>query len=685
MDIPALPLAFHGRDEVVALITALLVREQPSRIPILGPGGMGKTAVATVALHDPAVVQKYGRHILFISCESIQTEDGILAALAVSLQFTTSGGPAARQAVHERLKAMGCVLLVIDNLETALQSTDSDRVEQLIARLSDLPHLSIVITMRGNLPPDGVMWDRVDPLGKLSPSAARQIWMAIAGKEDDKLEELLAHLDGLPLAIRLMALQSKAVKNFTPRLLLAKYEKETTRILKTTGSGRLKSVDVSIRVSLESETMQDEPYAKGLLGVLSMLPDGAHEDALAEMAPSLEESLTNATSVLLRVGLAYEERNRIRVLSPVRDFVLRQAPPSEQCAEDLRLYVIQFAEDQLNLRLGWTMENVEAGIAEFGNISSVLLQAWRNGSMAHQHTRLLEATSYVGQFSYLTSYGDALPILRMARLSLSTGSLLGVAQCARIMGEILRIQGQYDAAATAERDAKVLFENAGDRHGVALCTRTLGDILLIQTRYDEAATTLREAKVAFAAVGDQHREAQCSQSLGDLLRMRGRYDEAALVLRETQASFAHIGDRLGMAQCLRSLGEVRMMQARYDEATALIQEAKVVCTDIGHRSGVAQCAQRVGVILRDQQRYPESVSSSKEALSIFRSIGHRDGAARCNESLGKAYREQGQTEYARAAFLEAKQAYDELGLRSDSEDCVQALAELGAGDDMARE
>jgi ATP-dependent Clp protease ATP-binding subunit ClpA len=43
---PLKPGVFQGRDEIIEEITHLLMKEETSRICILGPGGMGKTSVS---------------------------------------------------------------------------------------------------------------------------------------------------------------------------------------------------------------------------------------------------------------------------------------------------------------------------------------------------------------------------------------------------------------------------------------------------------------------------------------------------------------------------------------------------------------------------------------------------------------------------------------------------------------
>jgi Cdc6-like AAA superfamily ATPase len=45
-ELPPKPEIFHGRDALVEEIAELLVKEENSRVCILGPGGTGKTSVS---------------------------------------------------------------------------------------------------------------------------------------------------------------------------------------------------------------------------------------------------------------------------------------------------------------------------------------------------------------------------------------------------------------------------------------------------------------------------------------------------------------------------------------------------------------------------------------------------------------------------------------------------------------
>ena len=68
---------FHGRDGFVDDAVRLLVGRDTARLAIMGPGGMGKTAVATAILHNAQLVAHYGNGRMFLLCEALVDADAV--------------------------------------------------------------------------------------------------------------------------------------------------------------------------------------------------------------------------------------------------------------------------------------------------------------------------------------------------------------------------------------------------------------------------------------------------------------------------------------------------------------------------------------------------------------------------------------------------------------------------------
>lgn len=122
--LPPRPQIFHGRDTELATIVSTLV--QPSafpRITILGPGGIGKTALVSAALHHSEVEARFA-HRYFVSCESASGSADVVLALAAQLGVSAQSGQALKEVLQRLSSTVEPTLLVLDNLESAWEAPE---------------------------------------------------------------------------------------------------------------------------------------------------------------------------------------------------------------------------------------------------------------------------------------------------------------------------------------------------------------------------------------------------------------------------------------------------------------------------------------------------------------------------------------------------------------------------------
>jgi DNA replication protein DnaC len=140
--LPPSPQIFYGRECELQKVVSILIQDS-AHIAILGPGGMGKTSLATVALHDNAVVGKYP-HRYFVPCHSTPTCLELVSAVADHVGVE-KGVNLSEKVVHHFMHAPAS-LLVLDNLETPWEgSTSQSEVEEFLSLLTDVPHLGLMV------------------------------------------------------------------------------------------------------------------------------------------------------------------------------------------------------------------------------------------------------------------------------------------------------------------------------------------------------------------------------------------------------------------------------------------------------------------------------------------------------------------------------------------------------------
>ncbi|EJU02744.1 hypothetical protein DACRYDRAFT_115737 [Dacryopinax primogenitus] len=665
-DLPPLPSNFHGRGALLSLLLTLL--QSKAHIPLLGPGGIGKTSLASALLNDPSIRARFGENRFFISCEGLVTAEGVLNALAAAVGLRPQADP--RRALFAALETTSCALLVLDNLETAWEA-ERVQVEALLGKLAQHPKVSLVITMRGALRPGGVSWaEGCEPLAPVSLAAAREIWIGIAGPDGDPKarDDLLLRLDGLPLAITLLAHQGQLL---SPSELLDAYESEKTALVET-GRERLTSLEVSIRLSLSTPSVAQNPEARKLLSLLALLPDGAPVAALRLMVPSMLNSRKNAL-VLLAVALLIRNNDRIRCLTPIRDFMLDHYPPDPSSFQELRTYFTNMTASvhQINDNPKETIGRLSP---DFGNINSVLMYSWTLAADKPIMTILLTSTLQLAQFSYLATFGDCTSLLTGARSALqSIHSDLGIALCTQRRGKILTVRSRWLDGMTNFEEARKLFELVGDRMRTAECMQSIGGALYMLSRYDEGIDILNKAKAEFEALGVRYGAAQCMHTLGDTFHMLDRYDDALSTLRAAKAEFEAIGERRFAAYCARSIAEVLVITSDNKEAISMLEEAQTQFKALGDRSGAAHCLVSLGNVQSIENKTDDALKNLEMARNQFTAIGDEFGKAQCALNIGNVLLDSDRYEDALSNLYEAKAEFERLGGRTGMAQCTQCI------------
>ncbi|KAJ7458627.1 hypothetical protein FB451DRAFT_1372295 [Mycena latifolia] len=332
--LPAKPKIFYGRELELADILSTLA-EKSARIAILGAGGMGKTSLAKAVIHSEIAVAYCSR--LFIVADSVHSSIE-LAALIGSHVGLKPGKDLRKPVVQYFSKGTSCIL-VLDNLETSWEPPDSRAgIEEFLSLLTDIPHLVLIVTMRGAERPGKVRWSHplLPPLKPLTHDAARQTFLDIADDPHDveDINKLLLLTDNMPLAVDLIA--HLADYEGCPSVL-ARWDKERTGLL-SDGFDKQSNLDMSITLSLSSSRMILIPGAKDLLSLLSILPDGLSDTELLQSEIPIHEVLT-CKATLLRTSLAYRDDNRLKTLVPIREYMAHMYPPSASLVQPLRKYL----------------------------------------------------------------------------------------------------------------------------------------------------------------------------------------------------------------------------------------------------------------------------------------------------------------------------------------------------------
>ncbi|KAG8980114.1 hypothetical protein FRB94_011052 [Tulasnella sp. JGI-2019a] len=674
--IPSQPSRLLGGEGELNNVVGRITSTESSRLAILGPGGIGKTALLLAVREHTDVEQKFGDFRFFVPCEQATSITLLVELIAKSLHIENSSGDRMED-IRTRLRSSSYpTLLLLDSFETPWDIPEGHtRVEEILCSLALFPHVTILLTMRSNAPPStNVPWSLpwIEPLPVLQKEAARDLYISIdpSAATDDSLDTLLSELSYMHLPITLMAGLGRTGE--APGALLQVWEDKTMGPDLLYSTDQTKCFNQSIRQSIESNLMRSVPEALTLLSAIAMLPTGADINLLPKLVPSIRDmALAQATLREAALTSADSDAPTLQLPLPIRAYVLKHYPLTSDLKGALyEVYAGLIANHGSQLGDVGFPNDVHALSVEEANLEALLPDAVRTGSGA-----VIDAAITFCWYQYYTR--PRLEVIRsVVQACQQTRNLKPWARSAYCCGSLMESLGQFKQAWASYTEAGRVFDDLGDRLGAVQCLKARGRTHWMQDRFNEAHAVYIEAVLAYKELGDQLGAAQCLQELGDIDRARYRYEEARASYTEASGVFEELGDQLGAAHCLQGLGYIHQMQDRYDEARAAYTEAGRISRESGDRLGAAQCLKGLGDIHQLQRRFDKAEAAYAEANQESKELGDLLGAARCLQGLGHIHRMQGRYDEARTYFLEANGVFEAMGDRLGAVQCLEALGDV---------
>ncbi|KAJ7263457.1 hypothetical protein C8J57DRAFT_1231329 [Mycena rebaudengoi] len=323
---------------------------------------IGKTTLAVAALHEIEVDSKYSRKN-FVPCQSSPSCAELISAVADHIHLEKALNM--HKKVAQYFMHAPPSLLVLDNLETPWEASSSrGEVEEFLCLLADIPHLGLLVLS------DPQKSSGAAPFWPLSDSAALRTFIDVADDihREDSIREILELTGNLPLAVSLIAI----VASYEGcGQALSRWNSESTYML-SNGHDQRSSLDISIMLSFTSFRMT--PEARELLSILSMLPDGLKQGDLVKAQLPISNILACKTT-LVQTSLAFIDKDeRLKVLAPIREHILRLHPPSSALKLKLRQHFHQLLElwDRFH---NFPTDMVPEIVHNLGNLNSVLREA----------------------------------------------------------------------------------------------------------------------------------------------------------------------------------------------------------------------------------------------------------------------------------------------------------------------
>ncbi len=662
-NLPSLSTELIGRDDEVATLSDLLAGRR--LVEVVGPGGIGKTAVAIATGRALAVVPG---GVWLVRLEAAQTADDVLDTVIAALNVT--GGEAA---LFERLRRAGAVV-ILDNCEHVISAAAA-----LAERLLDAAAgLRILCTSQVALGIDG---EAVFELAPLSLSDAVELFTRRAARHGDlgEVHDLCRSLDGLPLAIELAAARTRSlsVEEIARRL------DDRFSVLSDPASRkpeRRRALKATIRWSYELLFPDD----KRGLWALATFTGGAPLAAVESVLEALDVPASTAIDVLGRLAsrslLIVEDGVRYRLLDSIRAFALEEMAEAGLIDRGLDTHAAWYAaaagSSTQGVRSAHQAEHLAFARAERANIDAAL--AWSAG---RDPTVALDIVNGFGWawivlgdsrgaqriLAALDAADDTAPVRDRATALLlagwieaSTGHLEPARRHVAAAIEMAEAIDDRDLRARGGYHLAYVVSHHGDwEHALELTARSKALYDELDRPWDQAANALFASRAAISA-GDRPRAAEARDEVQHWLRT---VDDPWLRVRRDAM-----------------LGELARVEHRFDDAVDDIARAAETSRRLGFLQTEAYQLSSLGRAQCQAGDYATGAATLEIAIDKAEAVGDVRMAALARVHLGRVLRALGRAAAARAALEAAAAWHDDAGGGEQAALGACLLASLDARD-----
>ena len=644
MQVPVLsPTPFIGRTEEVDEISALLDDPSCRLLTLVGPGGIGKTRLATEIATRKA--ESFPDGVFFASLAAINRAEDMLTAVAEATPFRfqqDARDPREQFMDYLREKQARRVLLVLDNFEHLLEGVTL--VSEILAVTT---HLKILVTSRealnlqeewvrhimGMAYPDqlnGVPLEEYSAV-ELFLDRARRIRGDFDLNEDrESVLEICQLVEGVPLAIELAV----GWLSTLPPADIAHEIRRNIDIL-ATRSRNLPERHRTIRSVFDHSWKLLSDDERDAFQKLSVFRGGFGREAAEVVAGASLHTLAGLVDKsLVRLNAA----GRYTIHELLRQYGAEKMDAQGQTDATLRAYMDYYLgmlhQLEPEIKAHGQIDALDRIQADFENVRSAWQLATQQG-YADAQSRAVESLHFFADMRGY--YHEAAALLQDALDRLANRPdpaqqaafyRIQARQIRLILLGNMRIETDLRAQANACMDAAHASEDAAE---IAYCLMVSALVAIWEAKegalsdYDALVTIFQDVYALCDELGDRFYKAEALAWMGSCAYHDGLNEPGIDIIQRSLALRQEIEDRNGIAWITLNLAQVTMMHLDYVECERYARVALATMREIGSLKGMLQAMYKLAEVLMVRGDVEEARALVTEMKTLAEETNNLDG------------------------------------------------------------
>jgi predicted ATPase/DNA-binding XRE family transcriptional regulator len=677
---------FIGREKDIEAVQKNLMDRLVCLLTLTGPPGVGKTRLAVEVASK--LQDQFKDGFCFVDLAPIGEPALVVSTIAKAVGVKEVSGEPLLESLGYALRDKQ-LLLVLDNFEHLVKETPQGKaVAQVASLLEAAPALKMLVTSRTALSVFGQQEFPVQPLSvpkfkRLPPTKALmrcpavELFVARARAVNPQFKltyanarevvEICARLDGVPLAIELAAVHSRAL---APKEILGQLENRL---------GLMVSGDRPQNEPLRHQTIQDmidwsyqllevQSGEQALFERLAVFVGGCalrETEAVCTRPGNLSVAVVDGLESLVKKSLLQrvetaEGETRFTMLGIIREYALgrlvkrrehkaikqQHAHVFLQVAEEAMsklqglealsgLNRLEIEHDNLRAALDWahTTKEIETEI----RLVLALGPFWEIVGYWNEGRKWLDAVLNQIKGAVTAERVTALYELggRLARhqgdllneglaLSYKLMDLSGRAAILHELGWIEHAQANHKKTIELWEKSLALYRDIEDKAGTAKVLLDLGWIAYHQGKHGQVAQFYEESLTLYTELGHARGRARVLNAQGELARFQANFKQALTLFKEAEKLFRKIGDKGGIVGLLTNRAELERSRRNYKQAIPLYRECMDLCWSLGYKTRLATTKNDLGETFRQQKDMKEAERLFNESIEMLREIGNED-------------------------------------------------------------